>query len=150
MSVWFEGENELECDIEDVKQSLEDLGAHFVGVVSCMPGMITVKLLDQTSDSVTIKTNEGVMERTNIAVHVEAERVVVELEEKYEAGSKVTTTSHFVDEFVTTATGTRHHTVISDVTAPGFLGFFYRRFGSSKMGNAFLAAHASNFKKGQE
>ena len=30
---------------------------------------------------------------------------------------------------------------MSDVEAPGFLGFFYQRFGSSKMGNAFLAAY---------
>lgn len=125
MSVWFDGENELECGIEDVKQSLEELGAHYVGVIDCVPGMTTVELLDQTSDSVTITTNEGIMKRTNITVHVEAERVLVELDERYQAGSKITTTSHFVDEFTTSATGVTHHLVISDVAAPGFLGYFY-------------------------
>ncbi len=143
MSIWFEGKNELGCRIEDVKQSVEELGAHYVGVVGCMPGMANVELLEQTADSVTIKTNEGIMKRTNIAVHVESERVLVELDEKYEAGSKVTTTSHFVDDFTASATGVTHHFVISNVTAPGFLGFFYRKFGSSKMGNAFLAANSA-------
>lgn len=147
MSVWFEGNNELECSIQDVKQPLEELGAHFVGVIGCMPGMTTVELLDQTTDSVTIKTNEGIMKRTNITVGIEAERVLVEFDEEYQAGSKITTTSHFADEFTTSATGVTHHIVISDVTAPGLLGFFYRKFGSSKMGNAFLGAHASYFQK---
>ena len=30
---------------------------------------------------------------------------------------------------------------MSDVAAPGILGFMYRKFGSSKMGNAFLVAY---------
>ncbi len=145
MSVWFEDKGEIECSIEDVKQSLEELGAHYVGVIGYMPGMATVELLDHTNDSVTIKTNEGTMKRTNISVHIEAERVLVELDEEYQAGSKVTTTSHFVDEFTTSEIGVTHHIVISNVTAPGLLGFFYRKFGSSKMGNAFLTAHASYF-----
>jgi len=36
---------------------------------------------------------------------------------------------------------------MSDVEAPGFLGFFYQRFGSSKTGNAFLAAYKVHFEK---
>jgi hypothetical protein len=35
--------------------------------------------------------------------------------------------------------------VISDVDASGFLGFFYKRLGSSKTGDAFLAAYAAYF-----
>ncbi len=145
MSVWFEGENEIACSIEDVKLAVEDLGAHYVGVVGRMPGLTSVELLEQASGSVTIKTNEGIMRRTNISTRVEPERVVVELDEEYQAGSKVTATSHFLDEFTSSEVGVAHRVVISDVGAPGFLGFFYRKFGSSKMGNAFLDAHASYF-----
>ncbi|MGB5381611.1 MAG: hypothetical protein WBO25_11515, partial [Acidimicrobiia bacterium] len=92
-------------------------------------------------DSATIRTNEGLMTRSNISKRVEAERVEIEFDEKYEAGSKVTATSHFSDEFTTSNTGVAHRLVISDVEAPGFLGFFYQRFGNSKTGNAFLAAY---------
>jgi carbon monoxide dehydrogenase subunit G len=145
MSVWFEGKNEIDCGIQEVQQSVGEFGAHYVGIVGCMPGMTSVELLDETSDSVTIKTNEGIMKRTNIAVDVEAERVRVELDEEYQAGSRVTTTSHFVDEFASSPTGVTHHIVVRDVNAPGLLGFFYRKFGSSKMGKAFLVAYASYF-----
>ncbi|NNJ48555.1 MAG: hypothetical protein HKP18_12080 [Acidimicrobiia bacterium] len=81
------------------------------------------------------------MRRTNIAGTIAAERVLVELDEVYEAGSTVTASSHFVDEFVANASGVTHRLVISGITAPGLLGFFYRKFGSSKTGNAFLAAY---------
>ena len=145
MSVWFEGASELRCDIEQVKRSLDDLGDHHVGVISLMPGLTSVELVDQGSDSVTIRTNEGLMKRTNITKRLQAESVVVELDEEYAAGSKVTTTSHFVHEFTPSDTGVSHRMIISDVEAPGFLGFFYRRFGSSKMGNAFLTAYEAYF-----
>ena len=53
---------------------------------------------------------------------------------------KVTTTSHFSVDFETSDSGLTQHLVMSNVAAPGFLGFLYRRFGSSKTGNAFLKA----------
>ena len=147
MLVWFEGKNDIECDIQDVKRSFEDLGKHYVGVIGRMPGMTGVELLDQTSDSVSIKTNEGIMWRTNISTRVDAQSLTVELDEEYQAGSRVTTTSHFLDEFTTSDSGVSHRVVISDLAAPGFLGFFYRKFGSSKMGNAFLSAYATYFEQ---
>jgi len=141
VSVWFEGSGDIDCSIEDVKHALENHGELFVGIVSRMPGMTSVELVEQASDSATIRTNEGLMTRTNISTRIESDRAVIELDEKYEAGSKVTATSHFSDEFTTSDTGVTHHLVMSDVEAPGFLGFFYQRFGNSKMGNAFLAAY---------
>lgn len=107
--------------------------------VSCR-GLASVELVEQESDSVTIRTNEGLMTRTNISRSIEADRVVVDFDETYEAGSRVTTTSHFCDEFTTSDTGVTYRLVMTDVAAPGFLGFFYQRFGSSKTGNAFLTA----------
>lgn len=145
MPVWFEGASEIRCDIEQVKHSLDDLGDHHVGVIGLMPGLTSVALVEQGGDHVTIRTNEGLMKRTNIAKRLNAERVVVELDEEYAAGSKVTATSHFFHEFTPSDTGVSHRLVISDVEAPGFLGFFYRRFGSSKMGNAFLKAYQAYF-----
>lgn len=147
MAVWFEGSNEIESNIQQVKDSLEDLGAHYTGVISLMPGLTSVALVEQGSDFVIIQTNEGLMTRTNISKRVEAERVVLELDEEYQAGRMVTTTSHFLDEFTTNGSGVTHRTVISGLEAPGFLGFFYRNFGKSSTGNAFLQSYKSYFEK---
>lgn len=145
MAVWFEGSNEINCTIQQVKHALENLGEHYVGVVSLMPGMTSVELIEQGSDFVTIKTNEGLMKRTNISKQIEVERVVVEFDEEYQAGSKVTTNSHFFEEFTTSEAGVKHNIIISEVKASGLLGFFYRKFGSSNMGNAFLKTYKSYF-----
>ncbi len=147
MSVWFEGDIEIDCDIQQVKHALGSLGEHYVGVISLMPSLTSVELVEQGSDFVTIQTNEGLMQRTNLTKQIEAERVVVEFDEDYQAGSKITTNSHFLDEFTTSDTGVKYHTVISDVEAPGFLGFFYRKFGSSNIGNAFLTTYKAYFEK---
>jgi hypothetical protein len=145
VSVWFEGSREINCDIGNVKHALENHGELYLGIVGLMPGLTSVELVDQGEDSVTIRTNEGLMKRTNISKRIEADHVLVEFDERYEAGSKVTTTSHFSDEFTASDTGVTYRLVMSDVEAPGFLGFFYQRFGSSKTGNAFLAAYKTHF-----
>jgi hypothetical protein len=150
MSVWFEGTGAIECTIEQVKLAFDDFGEHYVGVVGLMPGLANVELVEQGPDSVTIRTNEGLMTRTNIVTTVEAERVTIEFDEVYEAGSKVTASSHFRDEFASSESGVEHRLVMSDVEAPGFLGFFYRRFGSKKMGNAFLGAYRTYFERRPE
>ena len=147
MSVWFEGSNEIECNIQQVRHAIEDYGEHFVGVISLMPGLTRVELVEQGSDFVSIRTNEGLMKRTNITKLIEAESVVVESDEEYQAGSKITTKSHFLDEFTTSDTGVKHHTVMSGVEARGLLGFFYRNFGSSNTGNAFLKSYKTYFEK---
>ncbi len=147
MSVWFEGSNEIECNIQQVKHALENHGEHYVGVISLMPGLTSVELVEQGSDFVTIRTNEGLMKRTNISKRIEAESVVVEFDEEYQAGSMVTTKSHFLDEFTTSDTGVKHRTVMSGVEASGLLGFFYRNFGKSNTGNAFLKSYKTYFEK---
>jgi hypothetical protein len=141
MSVWFEGNNEIECDIQRVKNSFENIGEHYVGIISLMPGMRNVELVGQGSDFVTVRTNEGLSKRTNISKHLETDSVIVEFDEEYQAGSKVTAKTHFLDEFMTSDNGVKHRTIMSDVKAPGFLGFFYRTFGSSNMGKAVLKAY---------
>ena len=86
------------------------------------------------------------MKRTNITKLIEAERVVVEFDEEYQAGSKITTKSHFLDEFTTSDTGVKHRTVMSGVEAAGLLGF-YRNLGSSNTGSAFLKSYKTYFEK---
>ena len=140
MSVWFEGSCEVDCDMGQVKRAFENPGELYVEIVRRMPGLTSVELVEQRDDSVTIRTNEGLMTRSNISKRVEADHVVVEFDERYEAGSKVTTTSHFSEDFTTGDTGVTYRLVMSNVEAPGLLGFFYRRFGSSKIGNSFLQA----------
>lgn len=145
MSVWFEGRSEIACDLAQVKDAMNDLGERYVGVISLMPGLTSVELVEQGDEHVTIRTSEGLMSRTNIARHIEADRVVVEFDEEYQAGSMVTTRSHFLDEFTASDTGIIHHTVMSGVEARGNLGFVYRKFGSSNIGNAFLKSYKTYF-----
>ena len=145
MSVWFKGSKEIDCNIQQVKDDLQNLGQHYAGVISLIPGLARVELVEQGSDFVIIRTNEGLMKRTNISKLIEAERAVVEFDEEYQAGSKITAKSHFLDEFTTSDTGVKYHTIISKVEAPGFLGFFYRKFGGSNTGNAFLQTYKTYF-----
>lgn len=147
MAIWFEGSGEIYCNIQQVKISLENFGEHFVGVVSLMPGLTKVELIEQGKGFVIIRTNEGVMKRTNISKIVEIDRLVVEFNEEYQAGTKIKTKAHFWDEFTVTEMGVKHRTVISDVEASGFLGFFYRKFGSSNIGRAFLKSYKTYFEK---
>lgn len=67
MANWFEGSNEIKCGIQRFKDSFKNLGDHCVGVVKLFPGMTSVDLLDEGSDFVTIRTNEGLMKRTSIS-----------------------------------------------------------------------------------
>ena len=145
--IWFDGTNEIQCTISDLKGSLKDIGHHYAELISLMPGMTNVSLIDQGTDFVTIKTNEGLMERTNISISFDDERIVVEFDEEYRAGTTVTTNSHFVNEFDADGDKVIQHIVVSNLKAPGFLGFFYRNFGSANMGKAFLDSYKSYFEK---
>lgn len=148
VSDWFEGTCEIDCSIEQVAEALGDPGSHFVGVTRLMPGMTSVELVEQGSGFVTIKTNEGVMKRTNISQQAEHDRVLVEFDEEYQAGSKVAVRSHFVDEFTASNGGVHLHAVVTGVQAPGPVGFMYRRFGSSRMGQAILNSYKAYFESG--
>ena len=147
MSVWFEGSSEVNCSIERVKHDLENLGEHYVEVIRLMPGMTEVDLVDQAEDFVTIRTNEGLMKRTNIIKRIKDEQVVVAFEEAYQAGRAITTKSQFLDEFTMSETGVTHRLIMSNVEAPGLMGFFYRKFGSANMGKAFLSAYRTYFER---
>jgi len=147
MDVWFEGTIEIDCNIQRVKLGLENLGETYAGIVSLMPGLSSVELVDEGTDFVIIQTNEGLMKRTNIAIRTKDESVIVEFDEEYKAGAMLTTNSHFKDEFTISVNGVYYHTVISNIKAPGFMGFFYRNFGSSNTGNAFLRAFKTHFEE---
>ena len=113
MSVWFEGSNKIECTIQQVKNTFKNQGEHYVGVIRPMPGLTSVELVEQGSDFVTIRTNEGLMKCTSIYKRVEAESFIMEFDEEYQAGTKVTTNSHFLDEFTTNDSAVKHRTAIT-------------------------------------
>jgi hypothetical protein len=145
MKVWFEGEGPIACQLSEVAAAYEDLGALYVGLVSRMPGLSEVTLVEQGDDSVVIRTNEGLMTRSNITVQADDASVVVEFDEVYEAGSMVTTRSHYRNTYTTADAGVLDQLVISGVEAPGVLGFLYRSFGHNSIGNAVLASNKGHF-----
>lgn len=147
MSVWFEGQGQIDCDLDHVRHAAESPGDFFAGVVRMMPGMSNVELVDAKAGSVTIKTNEGLMKRTDVSSQIGPDQVVIEFDEQYAAGSRVTTNAHFRHSYTAAAHGVTHQMTIRDLTAPGLLGFFYRRFGASKMGKAFLEAHKAHLEQ---
>ena len=134
---WFEGSNIIECSIGEIENIIENHGKFFTGVASFMPGLTSVELIDEGKDHVIIKTNEGIMKRTNIKKRHEPNKVVIEFDEEYQA-HMVTANSHYLEEFITSEDGVNHRTVISDIKAPGLVGFFYRSFGSANIGKAVL------------
>ena len=140
-SVWFEDTTKINCSISDVEKSLNNLGEHFKEVISIMPGMTSVLLIEQGGDFVTIKTNEGIMKRTNISIVSSKGKITVEFDEQYQAGKTITTNSHFVEEFEAIDNEIKLRVEISNLKAPGFMGFFYKNFGSKNIGNAFLNAY---------
>ncbi len=147
MAIWYEGTVDFNCDLEKIKSAFENIGETYVDVVRLMPGLSAVELIEQGPDFVIIKTNEGIMKRTNIRVDSNPERLLVEFDEEYQAGKMLTTSSHFQDEFRVSPNGIIFKTIISDLKAPGFMGFFYRHFGSSNTGAAFLSAWKTHFEK---
>ena len=139
MKVWFEGAIALSCNLATVTAALEDHGAHYTALTKLMPGLSTVELVEQSPDSLVIRTNEGVMTRTGLTKTFDEDRVVVEFDEVYQAGSVVTASSHFREVFTPSSDGgVTFELTISGMEAPGVLGFFYRNFGSSNIGKAFL------------
>ena len=68
MSVWFEGSLEIDSNLGQVKRAFENPGELYVGIVGLTPGLTSVELVEQDDDSVTIRTNEGLMRRTIVLI----------------------------------------------------------------------------------
>ena len=81
------------------------------------------------------------MKRTNISIVSNKGAIIVEFDEEYQAGKTITTNSHFVEEFEAKDNGIILRVEISNLKATGFMGFFYRNFGSKNIGNAFINAY---------
>ena len=136
----------IECNIEDVNNSLSDIGEHYKKLLSFYPGMTTIELIEQGNDFVTIKTNEGTMKRTNISVNRLESKIIIELDEEY-LTSAITTNSHIVEKFERKDYKLELQIEISNHKAPGFLGFFLRNFGSKNIGNGFLNSYKKILEK---
>ena len=138
---WFEGSSLIECSFQSLEHAIMNHGKFYEGVVSFMSGISSVEILEQGSDYLTIRTNEGIMKRTKIRKSIAQDIISIDFDEEYKAGKMITTNAHFFDEFTSTKNGIKHSTTISDVKAPGVLGFFYRVFGSNNIGKAVLSSH---------
>jgi hypothetical protein len=112
-----------------------------------MPGITSVELMEQGQDYVKIKTNEGLMTRKNISKISESDRLVVEFDEEYQAGSMGTVKTHYYNEFKTKDEVVTYQAILNVVEAPGILGFFYRTFGKSSIGNVVLNSYETYFTK---
>lgn len=145
MSVWFDISGEVNCNIERIREGLADFGALSVGVTRHMPGMSNVELVRNDGNTVVIKTNEGLMERSNISVTKEGNGAQVTFDESYKAGRATTVTSRHDHQF-TSAQGTvLHRAVVSDVKGSGLLGFLYRHFARRSMKRAILRSYKDYF-----
>ena len=144
--IWFHNSTMIDCKIEDINKSLSDIGNHYKKLVSVYPGMTSVELIKQGKDYVTIETNEGTMKRTAISIDRSENKIIVELDEEY-ITSKITTSSHYVEIFEAKNDRVELSIEINNLTAPGFLGFFLRNFGSKNIGNGFLKSYKSILEK---
>ncbi|MBC8147166.1 MAG: hypothetical protein H8E98_04200 [Bacteroidetes bacterium] len=144
--IWFQEVTLIDCNVEDVNKSLRNIGDHYKQLISEYPGMTAVELIDQGNDFVTIKTNEGTMKRTNISVNRSESKIIIELDEEY-ITSAITTNSHIVEKFDRKDDIIELQIEISNLKAPGFLGFFLRNFGSKNIGNGFLDSYKKILEK---
>ncbi len=144
--IWFQKSITIDCNLEDVNRSFENLGEHYKRLISVYPGVTAVELIDQGNDFVTITTNEGTMKRTNISVNRLESKIIIDLDEEY-ITSALTTNSHIVENFEIKDDKVELQIVISNHKAPGFLGFFLRNFGSKNIGNGFLDSYKKILEK---
>ena len=144
--IWFQKSTMIDCHLDDVNMSIENLGEHYKKLISVYPGMTNVELIEQGNNFVTIKTNEGTMKRTNITVNRMENKIIVDLDEEYITRA-ITTNSHIVEKFERKDDNIELHIEISNHKAPGFLGFFLRNFGSKNIGNGFLDAYKKILEK---
>ena len=144
--IWYQESTKIACNIKDINKSLNNLGEHYRELIVEYPGMTTVELIEHGKDYVTIKTNEGLMKRTNISVLMSEDKTFVEFDEEY-ITSKLKTNSDFVEKFEAKNDNIELQIEISNIVAPGFLGFFLRNFGSKNIGNGFLDSYKKVFEK---
>ena len=148
--IWFEGSNMINCKIQEIEGCIKNPGEFITGTVSLMPGITSLELAEEGSDFVIIKTNEGLMKRTNIKKSLEQTKLVIEFDEEYQAGRMITAKSHYFEEFTAAENGVIHRTVISDVTAKGLIAYFNKVFGSKNIGKAVLASNKEYLEKIKE
>lgn len=142
---WFQGSNEIRVELKSISNSLNQKSELFQGIIARMPGMTSAEIIEKGDDFVTIKTNEGIMKRTNIKTDISSEKIIVTFDEEYQAGKTIKTSSHFQHEYINKPDGVAHNLTISNLKASGVAGFFYRNFGSSNIGKAFLKSHKDHF-----
>ncbi|MEQ8519492.1 MAG: hypothetical protein RLN79_02355 [Cytophagales bacterium] len=143
--IWFEGKTIIDCSPDKVKSAFQDKGTHFEKVTTLMPGISSAELTEKSDDFIHIKTNEGLMKRNNFTITSTENSITIEFDELYTAGKSTGFRSHFIEKYQFQDNKVEYHLIISNVKSPGFLGFFYRNFGSSNIGKAFLNSTKKKF-----
>lgn len=144
MSIWYKSSEVVYCQLDTIKQEVESMGQFLVGVVKLMPGLTTVELEEATVDTVIIKTNEGLMNRSNIRINMDNDLLNIDFDESYQAGKMPTYLTHYKHVFKTKDDGVVHTCEISDVKAPGFMGFIYKNFAKRSIGSATMKAYKTH------
>ena len=140
-NIWFKGSCKINCSIQTVQDSLNNIGEHYEQVIRLMPGISECDLIKETSDTISIKTNEGVMSRSNIIIKKNDTWIDIEYHKEYTAGKTMTSKSQINERFEIDDNCTSYHLTISNVKASGILGFFYRLFGKNNIGKALMNSH---------
>ena len=144
MKKWFTGSILIPTNIEQVAKKVNALDQHFVEVTKLYPGLYSVELLEVGDDFVTIKTNEGTMERTNVVISQDKESYTIEFDELY--GNKlVNVNSHYSFTFHEEDGGVKLNCTITNVSTTGFLGLIYKLFSRNNIGNAMLKSYQKLF-----
>ena len=140
-NIWFKDTCEVDRSLPTVINSLNNIGEHYEQVIRLMPGISESNLISETSDSISIQTNEGLMTRSNIVIEKNDSWVNIGYYEEYRAGRAMTSKSQINEKFVKDDNRILYTLTISDVKATGFLGFLYRLFGKKVIGKALLNSH---------
>lgn len=141
MSIWYKSSEEINCQLDTVKQEVKSMGQLLVGVVKLMPGLTSVELIEATEDTVIIKTNEGLMNRSNILISLDKNLVTIDFNESYQAGKMSEFLTHYKHIFEMKDDGVLHTCEISNVKASGFMGFLYKNFAKKSIGSATMNAY---------
>mmetsp|Transcript_3829 Transcript_3829/g.8937 ORF Transcript_3829/g.8937 Transcript_3829/m.8937 type:complete len:147 (+) Transcript_3829:72-512(+) len=140
MSKWWAGTQELNCDIQRIKDAVQDLGTFFCSQMKEQPSISSADVLEQGVGYITIKSNESTHTRTNVQVKVQGDTVTVEFDEEAK-NSATTVTIHYLDEFVGQSGKVMHKTAFSGVNATGIMGCLYKCFGAGAQGKAHQKAY---------
>jgi hypothetical protein len=105
MKIWFTGNTTLQCSFEKIKTETKQINLFITSIVGRMPGITSVEIMAEDIGFVKIKTNEGVLTRTNIVVSSDHSTITISSNEHYIAGKMIQVEADFKEAFHIDETG---------------------------------------------